>query len=108
MEDLLEIGFDILNPIQPECMDPAEIKGKYGDRMTLHGTMSLQSTFSQGTVEDVRKEVIDRVCTCGYNGGLIIAPSNAFTDDVPIENILCFYDMVRDTEARDILQETLG
>ncbi|UCB47227.1 MAG: hypothetical protein JSV25_07400 [Spirochaetota bacterium] len=47
IEDLLETGYDILNPIQPECIDPAEIQEKYGDRMTLHRTMLLQSTFTR-------------------------------------------------------------
>jgi uroporphyrinogen decarboxylase len=95
--DLIEIGFNILNPIQPECMDPRVIKERYGEKLTLHGTMSLQETFSLGKTEDVKVEVLDRLKYCGYNGGLILSPSNAFTDDIPMENILYFYKLVQET-----------
>ncbi|UCB47228.1 MAG: hypothetical protein JSV25_07405 [Spirochaetota bacterium] len=56
-------------------------------------------------MKDISKEGKDRICTCGNSGGLILAPSNEFTDDVPIENILWFYDTVRDTKAPDILKK---
>jgi len=92
--DLIEIGINILNPIQPECMDPTKIKQKYGDKITLHGTMSLQKTFAQGGKEDIKNEVFSRIRECGYNGGLILSPSNAFTKDIHIENILFFYNLV--------------
>lgn len=94
--DLVEIGFDIINPIQPESMDPVEIKKKYGDKITLHGTISLQKTLPFGTVTDVREEVLSRVEKCGYNGGLVLAPANVVTPDVPIENILTLYQTARD------------
>jgi len=93
--DLIEIGIDILNPIQPECMDPKKIKEKYGEQITLHGTTSLQKTFTQGTKDDLKNEILNRINDCGYNGGLVLAPSNAFTDDVPIESIVFFYDFVK-------------
>jgi len=93
--DLIEIGIDILNPIQPECMEPKIIKDKFGDKLTLHGTMSLQKTFSQGSRDDLEKEILDRIKNCGKNGGLILAPSNAFTSDIPIENIVYFYEFVK-------------
>lgn len=96
--DLIEIGLNILNPIQPECIVPAEIKKSFGDRLTLHGTMSLQKTFSFGSPDDVVKEAEDRIKNCGYNGGLILAPSNALTKDIPVENIVAFYDYVQKTK----------
>jgi len=93
--DITEIGIDILNPIQPECMDPKTIKEQFGKELTLHGTMSLQRTFTQGDKNDIRNEILDRIRYCGEDGGLILAPSNAFTVDVPIENILYFYDFTK-------------
>jgi uroporphyrinogen decarboxylase len=93
--DLIECGLDILNPIQPECMDPVEIKSKFGNRITMHGTMSLQKTLSFGTPDDVVSEAKSRIEKCGYNGGLILAPSNTLTDDIPVENILAFYNFVK-------------
>jgi len=85
------MGFNIINPIQPECMDPAKIKKMYGDRITLHGTISAQKTLPFGTPEDVRKEVLSRFKEYGYNGGLILAPANVVTADVPVENVLAIY-----------------
>jgi uroporphyrinogen decarboxylase len=93
--DLIEIGIDILNPIQPECMDPKNIKEQFGDKLTLHGTMSLQKTFTQGKRNDIRDEILDRIKYCGRDGSLILAPSNAFTIDIPITNILYFYDFIK-------------
>jgi len=96
--DLIEIGLNILNPIQPECMNPATIKKLYGDKLTLHGTMSLQKTFSFGRPEDVVEEAKDRIKKCGYNGGLILAPSNALTKNIPVENIVTFYDYIQNVK----------
>lgn len=90
--DLIEIGVQILNPIQPECMNLAEIKRRYGDRLVLHGTISVQRTIPFGTVEDVRKEVISRIEECGRNGGLVIAPAHTPQPDMPIENIVAVYE----------------
>lgn len=92
--DMIEIGVDIINPIQPECMDLVEIKRKYGDQITMHGTISLQKTLPKGSVEDVKREVYERIKTCGKNGGLIICPSNRFQNDIPLENIVAMYDAV--------------
>ena len=92
---MFDIGIDIINPIQPECMEPEVIKKKYGNRVTLHGTISLQQTLAKGKNEDVRREVSSRIDKCGYNGGLIIAPANVVWEDVPIENVLALYDTAK-------------
>jgi len=94
--DLVEIGFDVLNPIQPECMDPVKIKREWGDKVCLHGTGSIQRTLPFGTVDDVRREVIERIEKCGFNGGLVLMPSNVIQDDTPIENIITFFETARD------------
>jgi len=92
--DVADIGFDILDPVQPECMDPAWVKREYGDRLTLHATISSQQTLPYGTPEDVRREVRLRFETCGHGGGLILAPNNVVQDDVSTENLLALYDEV--------------
>ncbi len=91
--DLIEIGVNIINPIQPECMDPVAVKEKYGDRITMHGTISIQKTLPKGTVHQVRREVRERIETCGKGGGLIICPSNLVQNDTPLENIEALYDI---------------
>ncbi len=71
---LIRCGIDILNPIQSACMDPVEVKKRYGDKLTFHGTISVQDTIPNCTVDDVCNEVIERIKTVGYNGGFIISP----------------------------------
>ncbi|MFH1566878.1 MAG: uroporphyrinogen decarboxylase family protein [Gemmatimonadota bacterium] len=89
--DLIEVGIDILNPVQPECMDPAAIKAKYGDRLSFWGTVSVQHTMPQGTPDQVRAEVRQRIRTAGRGGGLILAPAHVLTPEVPWENIAAFF-----------------
>lgn len=94
MDDLVEIGFDVINPVQPECMDPVEVKRRWGDRVSLWGCGSLQQVLPKGSVRDVRRHVEYLIENCGYNGGLLLAPSNVWQPDVPPENIVAFYDSV--------------
>jgi uroporphyrinogen decarboxylase len=92
VDDWIEIGLDVLNPIQPECMDPVAMKKRYGKKLTLWGTGSLQHTLPFGSVADVRAEVRHRIDHCGQGGGLVLMPSNVVGFDVPTENLLAFYD----------------
>jgi uroporphyrinogen-III decarboxylase len=94
-EDLVEIGFDIINPIQPECMDVLEIKRRFGSRVCLHGTISCQETLPFGTPEEVAKEVRQRISCYGRDGGLILSPSNTIQSDVSLENILALYNTAK-------------
>lgn len=89
--DMIEIGVDILNPIQPESMDVASIYKKYGDKVALHGTISIQQTLPHGTLADVRAEVHHRVALAAERGGLMIAPANHTQNDAPLENIVELY-----------------
>ena len=93
--DLIEIGVDILNPIQPDCMDPAEIKKHYGDKLTLHGGISVQETLPFGSEEEVAQEVARRIRDCGYGGGYILAPSNRITPDVTLRNVVAVYESAK-------------
>lgn len=94
IDDLIEVGVDLLNPIQPESMDPAVIKKRYGDRIALWGTVSTQSTFPFKGPEDLDKEVKERIKTCGPGGGFLLAPTHNIQLDVPSENIKAFYTAV--------------
>ncbi|OGO79651.1 MAG: hypothetical protein A2Y21_07025 [Clostridiales bacterium GWC2_40_7] len=90
--DLIEIGVTILNPIQPECMDAARIKKKYGDRIVFDGTIGTQSVMPFGTPEDVRKTVKENLKSLGYDGALILSPTHILEPEVPIENIIAFFE----------------
>jgi uroporphyrinogen decarboxylase len=94
--DLIEVGIDILNPIQPECMDPAEIKQRYGDRLAFIGTIGTQTTMPFGTPEDVKNEVKLRIDTVGKGGGLLLGPSHLLQDEVPWENVIAFFEAVEE------------
>lgn len=93
--DLIEIGLDVLNPIQPACMDPAALKRQYGDRLCFWGTIDEQKTLPFDTPQGVREEVRQRIETVGAGGGLILGPTHHVQLDTPLEN---FWAMVH--EAR--------
>ena len=95
LPELIEIGVDILNPVQPECMNIYEIKRLYGHRLVLDGTVGTQSTLPFGTPEDVRRVIRDRKEWLGGDGALILSPTHTLEPDVPVENILAFADECR-------------
>ena len=92
IDELIEIGIQILNPIQPQCMDPAQIKKRYGKNLVLWGLVDVQKTLPFGTPGDVADEVRLRIRTAGNNGGLILSPAHYIQADTPIENIFAFYE----------------
>ncbi len=92
--DLIEIGFDILNPIQPECMDPAALKRQYGDQIAFWGCIGTQTTMPFGTPEDVRESVRWTIEHVGAGGGLLVAPTRVLEPDVPWENIVAMFEAV--------------
>jgi uroporphyrinogen decarboxylase len=94
--DFIEIGVDILNPVQPECMDPARIKSRFGDRLAFWGTVGTQTTFPFGRPADIRAVVKERMDTVGKGGGFLIAPTHRIMPEVPWENIETFVAAARE------------
>lgn len=94
--ELIDVGVDILNPVQPECMDPIEVKRQYGDRLSFSGTIGTQSTMPHGTIADVRRAVENMIKTVGVGGGLLLAPTHVIEPDVPWENVMAYVDTARD------------
>lgn len=90
--ELIEIGVDILNPIQPEVMDPAEVKRAYGNDLIFFGAISVQHTLPLGTPDDVFNEVKLRMETIGAGGGYLMTPSHLVNADIPWENIVAFFE----------------
>ena len=94
--DLIEIGLDILNPVQPACMDPALLKRKYGRKLCFWGSIDEQKTLPFGTVQDVRDEVRKRYETIGRHGGLILSPTHNVQPDTPLENFWAMDDGIEE------------
>lgn len=90
--DLIEIGITVLNPVQPECMDPVQVKREYGKYLAFWGTIGTQTTLPFGTPEEVRRVVRRMIDTVGEGGGLFIAPTHMIEPDVLWENIEALYD----------------
>ncbi len=95
--DFIEAGIDILNPVQPlaKDMQPARLKAEFGQAISFLGGVDVQQTM-RGPVEGVRAEVRKRIEELGPGGGFILAPSHNFSDDIPLENILAFFETARE------------
>ena len=91
--DLIELGVDILNPIQVRAknMNPEEIKVEFGDKLCFHGAVDVQWTLPYGTTKDVRAEVRERIQTLGKGGGYILCSTHNIQAGTPLENILAMY-----------------
>lgn len=87
---LLEAGVDVLNPVQPECMDFARIHAEYGDVLSFHGTLGTQSTMPFGSPQEVRDVVFRNLDIAGSRGGLFVCPTHMLEPEVPWENIRAY------------------
>ena len=96
--DLIEIGLDILNPLQPLAKDmtPEFLKSEYGKDLNFFGGICVQELMPNGTPQQIKDEVKRRVEILGKGGGYILAPAHNVQDDTPIENVLAFFDAVKE------------
>lgn len=92
--DLIEIGVDVLNPIQARAvgMDAEDLKREFGAHLTFNGGIDTQDLLPFATVDKVREATKRLIDIVGEDGGLILAPSHVFQDDVPVENIIAVYE----------------
>ncbi len=94
--DLVELGVNAINPVQPEHMDAARIRRRFGPRLALWGTVGRQTTFSFATPEEIRAEVEERVASLG-RAGLVLCPAYDIDEpDVPWENVAAFLQAAAD------------
>jgi len=95
IEDLIEIGVDILNPVQPDCMDPVELRERFGSALTFWGTVGSARLLPFSTPEAIQREVWLRMETLGGAGRLILGPAYDLEGNVPLENVLAFLESCR-------------
>jgi uroporphyrinogen decarboxylase len=93
--DLVDIGLDILHPVQPEAMDLAVLKREFGPDLTFCGGVSTQDLLINGTPEHVRAEVRRLKREMGKGGGYILEPGITLQADVPVDNMVALIDEAR-------------
>jgi len=92
--DLMEIGVNAINPLQPDHMDAVRIRQRFGPQLALWGTVGHQITFSFATPDAIRREVKHRIETLG-RAGLILCPAYDIDEpDIPWENVAAFLEAV--------------
>jgi uroporphyrinogen decarboxylase len=94
--DFIELGLDILNPIQPETMDPVKIKRRYGAQLSLWGGIGLQRTMTSLDPNTVRVETRQLLSTWSIEGGAIVTVTNSLPIDIPWENVLALVETIKE------------
>jgi uroporphyrinogen decarboxylase len=92
--DLVDIGVNVINPVQPDCMDGAAIKRDFGDRLAMWGTVGRARLWDEGTTDQIRAEVKRCIQTLGPQS-LLLAPAYDI-DFAPFENIVAFVEAVEE------------
>ena len=95
LPDLIECGLDVFNPLQPEVMDAAGMKRRYGDRLSFYGGVSTQQTLPFGTVEATRDEVKRLMDVMGAGGGYIASPAHAIPANAKPENVAAMIEVLQ-------------
>lgn len=93
---LVEMGLDVLNPLQPECMDVPELKREYGDQLAFWGGISTQQLLPFGSPDEVREETRQFKALMRQGGGYIFSPAQDLQADVPMENVQALLEVARE------------
>ena len=98
INEFIEIGFDLLNPVQPRArnMEPERLKEKFGEKLCFLGGIDTQRLLPFGTVSEIRKEVNRVVSILGKTGGYIFATSNEIPAGVPPRNIVTLFEAAKE------------
>jgi uroporphyrinogen decarboxylase len=94
--DFIEVGLDILNPIQPlaKGMEPEFLKNTYGKDLVFFGGIDVQELLPYGTPQMIQDEVKRRIDILGKGGGFIVSPAHNIQPDTPVENVIAFFEAV--------------
>lgn len=92
--DFIDLGLDILNPIQPlaKGMDPEFLKREYGKDLVFFGGIDVQELLPYGSAHEIKKEIFRRIEILGKEGGYILAPAHNIQPDTSVENVLAMYE----------------
>lgn len=93
LPDLIEIGLNVLNPVQPQAMDVRQLSREFGGKVCFNGGVDVQGTLVRGTPEDVKREVHELVALFGkFNGGYIGGTSHSVMPETPLDNVIAMYE----------------
>lgn len=96
IEDLLEIGVDVLHPIQPKCNDYELIAENYSNEITVMGGIDVQNNLVNGTKDEIKNSIYDFVEVFHKKEcGVILSPTNTIVPDTPYENIEYAFNLIR-------------
>jgi uroporphyrinogen decarboxylase len=95
IDDLVEVGVDVLNPVQPLAMDPDGLKKRFGSRISFWGGVDDQRVLPFGSAADVSREVQLRLQQLAPGGGYILCSSHNIQAATPLDNVMTFYDAYR-------------
>ena len=94
VEDLIEMGVDCINPLDPYAIDYKEYKKKYGSRMTLFGNIDVEFPLSKGTVQDVERDVKEHLDALKPGCRYVAATSHSLVDFIPHENFIAMINSI--------------
>ena len=103
MPDLIEAGYNIINPVQTNCfeMEPEKLKEEFGKEITFWGGgCDTAAILNKATQEEVRKHVLERCEIFSQGGGFIFNTIHNILPEVPAENILACFDAAKEFNAR--------
>ena len=108
ISDLIEIGVDILNPVQPlaKNMEPWRLKKEFGRDLTFCGGIDIQELLPHKTAEQVKRGVKETIQIYTPGGGYILGPSHNIEPDTPPENIVAMYEAAQEYGTYPIWKET--
>ena len=97
LDDIIEIGVDVRNPVQVQAdhMEPEGLKARFGDRLAFWGATNTQRVLPFGTPDEVCAEVRRIIDILGEGGGTVLNSVHNIQDDVPAENVVAMFDEAR-------------
>jgi hypothetical protein len=100
LADLIDVGLDVLNPVQPQAMDVRYLSREFGGKVCFNGGVDVQGTLINGSPDDVRREVHDLVELFGrFNGGYIGGTSHSVMPETPLDNVIALYQAFLEYQA---------
>jgi uroporphyrinogen decarboxylase len=96
--DFIDVGVDVLNPIQPfaKDMNLKEIKKEFGKYLCFHGGIDIQQILPRGRIKDIEEHVKAVIDAMAVGGGYILAPTHNIQPDTPSENVIAMYEYAKE------------